>query len=162
MKHESTRSGRVRTNLTGELAYASFVPANLPPEPPIELDQDMQRLLSLSREKLSVLQAEARHIPNVNIFLSMYVRKEALFSSQIEGTQATLDDMLDPCIDENSNRDVAEASDNVRAALYAIEQITSESGLPLSLRLLKETHSVLLTHARGADKSPEDVMNFVS
>lgn len=154
MKHESTRSGRVRTNLTGELAYASFVPANLPPEPPIELDQDMQRLLSLSREKLSVLQAEARHIPNVNIFLSMYVRKEALFSSQIEGTQATLDDMLDPCIDENSNRDVAEASDNVRAALYAIEQITSESGLPLSLRLLKETHSVLLTHARGADKSP--------
>lgn len=117
MKHESTRSGWVRTNLTGKLAYASFVPADLPPVPPVALDRDMQKLLSLSREKLAALQAEARHIPNVEIFLSMYVRKEALFSSQIEGTQATLDDILDPSIDENGNRDVAEASDNVRAAL---------------------------------------------
>lgn len=154
MKHESTRSGWVRTNLTGKLAYASFVPADLPPVPPVALDRDMQKLLSLSREKLAELQAEARHIPNVEIFLSMYVRKEALFSSQIEGTQATLDDILDPSIDENGNRDVAEASDNVRAALYAIGQIKSQNGLPLSLRLLKETHRVLLTHARGAEKSP--------
>lgn len=154
MNHQSLRSGSLRVNLSGELAYSSFVPADLPPNPAVEVNVAMQRLLMRAREKIAALQTAARHIPNMEVFLSMYVRKEALFSSQIEGTQATLDDMLDPCLDENTNRDVAEASDNVQAALFAIGELQKENGLPLSLRLLRETHRVLLTRSRGADKTP--------
>ena len=111
------------------------------------------RLLAV-HQKIALLKGTAHHIPNMNMFLAMYIRKEALFSSQIEGTQATLDDILNPMIKENWNRDVQEAIDNVNAIQYALNQICNEHGLPLSLRLLKETHKVLLRHSRGRDKSP--------
>lgn len=95
------------------------------------------RLIAV-HQNLAFLKGTARHIPNLNMFLAMYIRKEALFSSQIEGTQATLDDILDPMLDENWNRDVQEAIDNVNAVQYALDQLRNEHGLPLSLRLLKE------------------------
>lgn len=154
MISNTTRSGRIRKNLSGEKAYGSFIPADLPPVPEIVVDEAMTRLITRVRELLARLEGEALHIPNMEIFLSMYVRKEALFSSQIEGTQATLDDILDPLLEANANRDVAEASDNVKAVLFALEQLRDPRGLPLCLRLLRETHVVLLEHARGNDKSP--------
>ena len=85
----------------------------------------------------------------MEMFLAMYVRKEALFSSQIEGTQATLDDILDPMVDHTSNRDILDAVDNVQAVLFAVKQLQDVHGLPLSLRLLRESHKVLLGHSRG-------------
>ena len=148
------RSGFIRKNLSGDQAYGSFVPTALPPNPSLEIDADMTAQLLAVHQKLALLKGTARHIPNMNMFLAMYIRKEALFSSQIEGTQATLDDILDPMIDANCNRDVQEAIDNVNAVQYALDQLRDEHGLPVSLRLLKETHKVLLRHSRGQDKSP--------
>jgi Fic family protein len=90
-------------------------------------------------------------IPNINLFVSMYVRKEALMSSQIEGTQATLEDVLDPLIDENVNRNVADVINYIKATDFAIARLTE---LPLCNRLIKEAHAVLMEGVRGQEKSP--------
>jgi Fic family protein len=86
----------------------------------------------------------------------MYVRKEALMSSQIEGTQATLDDILDPAIEENVNRDVAEVLNYIKATEYAINRMKD---LPLSNRLIKETHAVLMQGIRGQEWAPGEFRN---
>ena len=156
MISNNPRSGFIRQNLGGAQAYGSFVPASLPPNPSIQLDEEMNALLLAAKTKLAYLKGAARHIPNMEMFLAMYVRKEALFSSQIEGTQATLDDILDPTLDHACNRDILDAVDNVKAVLFAVKQLQDVPGLPLSLRLLRETHKVLLKHSRGQDKSPGD------
>lgn len=143
MISNNPRSGFIRQNLGGAQAYGSFVPASLPPNPSIQLDEEMNALLLAAKTKLAYLKGAARHIPNMEMFLAMYVRKEALFSSQIEGTQATLDDILDPTLDHACNRDILDAVDNVKAVLFAVKQLQDVHGLPLSLRLLRETHKVL-------------------
>ena len=104
----NTRAGHYKSNLSGEMAYKSFVPNPLPPAPPIELTEDIIALLVKANSQLAVLENVATRIPNVELFVSMYVRKEALMSSQIEGTQATLEDVLDPMLDANTNRNVAD------------------------------------------------------
>ena len=104
----NNRAGHYKSNLSGEMAYKSFVPNPLPPAPPIELTEDIIALLVKANSQLAVLKNVATRIPNVELFVSMYVRKEALMSSQIEGTQATLEDVLDPMLDANTNRNVAD------------------------------------------------------
>ncbi|MCL2665838.1 MAG: Fic family protein, partial [Defluviitaleaceae bacterium] len=94
------RSGYLKKNLSGDASYQSFVPAVLPPEPEILLDRENLSLLIEANKRLSLLDGLSSRISSVNMFISMYVRKEALMSSQIEGTQATLDDILDPLIGE--------------------------------------------------------------
>jgi len=145
------RAGVFKTNLSGELAYQSFVPASLPPNPPVELDGETVELLVKANKRLAVLDGLASRIPNVGLFVSMYVRKEALLSSQIEGTQATLEDVLDPMLDENANRDVTDVINYIKATDYAIHQLHE---LPLCSRLIKETHAVLMQGVRGQEKSP--------
>ena len=104
----NNRAGHYKSNLSGEMAYKSFVPNPLPPAPPIELTEDIIALLVKANSQLAVLENVATRIPNVELFVSIYVRKEALMSSQIEGTQATLEDVLDPMLDANTNRNVAD------------------------------------------------------
>ena len=104
----NNRAGHYKSNLSGEMAYKSFVPNPLPPAPPIELTEDIIALLVKANSQLAVLENVATRIPNVELFVSMHVRKEALMSSQIEGTQATLEDVLDPMLDANTNRNVAD------------------------------------------------------
>lgn len=145
------RAGYYRTNLTGEAAYQSFVPSSLPPEPDIEPDQDMIRLLIKANTQIATLNEIAKHIPNMNLFVSMYVRKEALMSSQIEGTQATLEDVFDPMLDTNRNRDVADVVNYIKATEYAILRLET---LPLCNRLLRETHAILMENVRGQEKNP--------
>jgi Fic family protein len=145
------RAGHYKSNLSGEMAYKSFVPNPLPPNPPIELTVDMVGLLIKANSSLAVLESVATHIPNVELFVSMYVRKEALMSSQIEGTQATLEDVLDPLLDANANRNVADVVNYVKATEYAIGRLNT---LPLCNRLIKETHGVLMEGVRGQEKSP--------
>jgi len=147
----NNRAGFLKTNLSGESAYKSFVPAALPPNPPIELDGEAVKLLVEANKQLAVLEGLSAHIPNVNLFVSMYVRKEALMSSQIEGTQATLEDLLDPLSDENANRNVADVVNYVKATEFAIAR---QRELPLSGRLIKETHAVLMAGVRGQEKNP--------
>ncbi|MCL1917999.1 MAG: Fic family protein [Peptococcaceae bacterium] len=145
------RAGKLRANLSGEAAYKSFTPAPLPPNPPITLDNEAVELLVKANKQLTLLEGIAARIPNVTLFISMYVRKEALMSSQIEGTQATLEDVLDPLIDENANRDVAEVINYIKATEYSIARLKD---LPLCTRLIKEAHAVLMEGSRGQEKKP--------
>ena len=147
----NNRAGYLKTNLTKEMAYQSFVPSSLPPSPAIEVSQDMIDLLVKANSKIAVLESMAIHIPNVNLFVSMYVRKEALLSSQIEGTQATLEDVFDPLIEANTNRNVIDVVNYIKASEFAINKL---SKLPLCNRLIKQTHAVLMQGVRGQEKSP--------
>lgn len=147
----TNRAGIYRSNLSGELSYKSFIPNPLPPTPELEMDSELLELLIDTSRKLAELDGVAKRIPNMNLFVSMYVRKEALMSSQIEGTQATLEDVLDPLLDANTNRDVADVVNYIKATEYAIERLKS---LPLCNRLLRETHAVLMENVRGQEKNP--------
>ena len=147
----ANRAGEYKTNLSGEATYKSFTPSPLPPYPPIEMDTDMIDLLVAANKQITLLEGLATRIPNVNLFVSMYVRKEALMSSQIEGTQATLEDVLDPLMDENANRDVSDVINYIKATDFAIARLHE---LPLCTRLIKETHAVLMQGVRGQEKNP--------
>lgn len=143
------RSGEYIKNLSGEMAYQSFRPASLPPA--LNMDDEMIRTLVQANKALAALDTLSLNIPNMNLFVSMYVRKEALLSSQIEGTQATLEDVLDPLIEKNTNQNVADVINYIRATEYALNRLNT---LPLCNRLIKETHAVLMEGVRGQEKSP--------
>lgn len=145
------RAGYYKKNLSGVAEYKSFVPNPLPPRPAIEVDDDMMGLLIKANTQLAMLDSIASRIPDMALFVSMYVRKEALMSSQIEGTQATLEDVLDPLIEANTNRDVADVVNYIKATEFAIKRLQT---LPLCNRLIKETHAVLMAGVRGQEKSP--------
>ena len=145
------RAGFYRKNLTGEMTYNSFVPSPLPPVPPIALSSEELELLIKANSELTLLEGLAIRIPNINLFVSMYVRKEALLSSQIEGTQATLDDIFDPLLDNNINADVSDVINYIKATEFAVNRLKE---LPLCNRLVKEIHAVLLENVRGQEKNP--------
>lgn len=145
------RAGEFISNMSGEAAYKSFRPAPLPPQPELQINDEIISLLVDASRCLQKLEAAANMIPNVELFVSMYVRKEALISSQIEGTQCTLDDVLDPECAENVNLEVADVINYVKAAQFAIERLYS---LPICSRLLRETHAILMEGVRGQEKNP--------
>lgn len=147
----NNRAGAFVSNLTGEMAYQSFRPAPLPPNPPIALSGELVAKLVDANKKLAALDGLSARIPNMDLIVSMYVRKEALLSSQIEGTQCTLDDILNPLIEENTNRNVSDVVNYIKATEFALNRLHS---LPLCNRLIKETHAVLMEGVRGQEKSP--------
>lgn len=147
----NNRAGCFITNLSGEMAYQSFRPNPLPPEPPIEMSNEMIAKLVDANRKLATLDGLSSRIPNMDLFVSMYVRKEALLSSQIEGTQCTLDDILNPFAEENTNLNVSDVVNYIRAEEFAINRLQI---LPLCNRLIKETHAVLMEGVRGQEKNP--------
>lgn len=146
-----SRSGEFIRNMTGEAEYRSFRPTNLPPNPELEMDEELLRLLVKSNRRLVQLDTASQLIPNTELFVSMYVRKEALMSSQMEGTQCTLEDVLDPELDVNANADVGDVINYVKAAQFALDRLSS---LPLCNRLLREAHAVLMEGVRGQEKNP--------
>ena len=145
------RSGKYIENLTGEALYKSFKPSPLPPLPPLEIDENLIKLLVEANRQLAQLDTASQLIPNIELFVSMYVRKVELMSSQIEGTQCTLEDILDPQLDVNANADVGEVINYIKAAHFALERLKT---LPICNRLLRETHAVLMEGVRGQEKSP--------
>ena len=147
----NSRSGTLKQNFSGEAAYYSFTPSPLPPIPPITVNAEINHLLIRANIQLAALETIAVHIPNMNLFVSMYVRKEALMSSQIEGTQATLEDVMDPLIEKNANLDVAEVINYIKAVEFALNRMKE---LPLCNRLIRETHAVLMEGGRGQMKAP--------
>ena len=144
-----SKAGTQISNLSGEAAYKSFRPSPLPPQ--LNIDDEMLSYLTGATKALAALDALATHIPSMNLFVSMYVRKEALLSSQIEGTQATLEDVLDPLVEKNANQNVADVVNYIKATEFALERM---SVLPLCNRLLKEIHAVLMQGVRGQEKNP--------
>lgn len=145
------RAGKYKKNLAGELQYMSFEPKPLPPVPAVKMDTETISLLSSANRNIGILEGLSEQIPNIELFVYMYVRKEALLSSQIEGTQATLDDVLDPKITENKNKDVADVLNYIKASQYALTRLEE---LPISSRLIKETHKILMKNVRGDERNP--------
>lgn len=145
------RAGKFVDNLTGEATYQSFKPNPLPPVPEILLDEEIVKLVVDANRQLAKLDTASQLISNADLFITMYVRKEALISSQIEGTQCTLDDVLDPEVDMNANLDVSDVVNYVKATQYAIQRLEN---LPLCCRLMKEVHEKLMEGVRGQDKTP--------
>src|SRR5258708_7011608 len=149
----SQRLGRfIETSAAGEKVRA-FVPPPLPPEPAIDVLALLDRL-SLAERALGRLDGITVLLPRQELFLYMYVRKEAVLSSQIEGTQSTLTDLLRFETDAQAGRpidDIREVSNYVDAMMYGLERLEK---LPLSLRLVREMHARLLKGGRGGSKSP--------
>lgn len=145
------RAGIYIDNLAGEATYQSFKPNPLPPIPGIIMDEEIVRLIVDANRQLVKLDTASQLIPNGDMFISMYVRKEALISSQIEGTQCTLDDILDPDVETNANLDVSDVINYVKATQYALERLEN---FPLCCRLLREVHEILMNGVRGQEKNP--------
>lgn len=145
------RAGKYIENMTGEAMYKSFQPSALPPEPPLDINECLLKKLVEANRQLAQLDTASQLIPDIDLFVSMYVRKEALMSSQIEGTQCTLEDILDPQLDASANVDVSEVINYVKAARFALKRLET---LPICSRLLRETHAVLMEGVRGQEKNP--------
>lgn len=150
-----TRLGTyVTSGVAGETVRA-FVPPPLPPAPPLDITPHLQDLIEKANRGLGRLDGVARVFPDPGLFLYMYVRKEALLSSQIEGTQSSFSDLL---LFESKEApgvpldDVEEVSHYVAAMNHALERL--RGGFPLSLRLIRETHGILLSGGHGANKMP--------
>ena len=148
------RSGTYANNYLGDMSYRSFKPTDLPPNPSVAINQDLDEMIKEAYLLLGRLDGVSAFIPDRELFISMYVRKEALLSSQIEGTQATMEDIFDPRLQANMNRDVEDVTQYLKALSRANELIPK---LPISIRFLKEMHKVLLTSQRGHDKDPGEL-----
>jgi Fic family protein len=147
----SQRAGRYLLQPTG---YRAFLPAPLPPDPAVAYDGELLRLLSDADRDIARLDAIAGLLPNPDLFVAMYVRHEAVLSSQIEGTQSTLEDILAFEAQGTHNqapKDAAEVVNYVCAMNHGLARLNE---LPLSLRLIKEIHAELMQGVRGAERSP--------
>jgi Fic family protein len=153
-KKISERAGRYIVQSSG---YQAFYPAPLPPNPPIQLSGKLQQLLSEADRALGRLDGSITTLPNPELFVMMYVRKEAVLSSQIEGTQSSLQDLLRAeakIFTSNMPKDVNEVINYVNAMNYGISRLAT---LPVSVRLICEIHKKLLENVRGSHATPGDL-----
>jgi Fic family protein len=153
------RLGRYVTTVAFDETVQAFVPPPLPPVPGLEMSSVLLNKLSEADRAIGRLDGITMMLPDKSLFLYMYVRKEAVLSSQIEGTQSTLDDLLrfeNAAIAGQPIDDVREVSNYVKAMMYGLERMRDPSpqGLPLCLRLLREMHGLLLKDGRGSGKDP--------
>lgn len=147
--------GSWRTETTSGEPVRAFIPAPLPPEPPLHLDASVQEVLDGALLALGRLDSVTLLLPDTRLFLYTYVRKEAVLSSQIEGTQSSLSDLLTFEADESPGvplDDVTEVSNYVAALEWGMAEV--RRGFPISGRLLRGIHQHLLSRGRGADKLP--------
>jgi Fic family protein len=150
----ASRAGTYQHQPTG---YRAFIPAPLPPQPPIRLDGELHRLLSQADLALGRLDGSIQTLPNPDLFVFMYVRKEAVLSSQIEGTQSSLQDLLAAeaqLYTPETPKDVDEVVNYVAAMNYGLARL---SELPVSVRLIREIHEKLLNGVRGSRLAPGEL-----
>lgn len=149
------KTGRYEVTAVGGEQVRAFIPMQLPPVPPLELDRVLQPLLEAAVLAVGRLDGVSTLLPDKSLFLYAYVRKEAVLSSQIEGTQSSLSDLLLFEIDEAPGvplDDVVEVSNYVAALDHGLTRL--REGFPLSNRLIREIHGVLLSRGRGSGKDP--------
>lgn len=150
------RAGRYLSQPAG---YRAFMPAPLPSDPPIRLEGELQHLLSQADRALGRLDGSILTLPHPDLFVAMYVRKEAVLSSQIEGTQSSLQDVLAAearVFSADRPDDVDEVFNYVGAMKYGLERLHD---LPVSVRLIHETHQRLLAGVRGQHLTPGELRN---
>jgi Fic family protein len=148
------RAGAYVTQPTG---YKAFIPVPLPPAPPLKIDEKLQELLSDADRALGRLDGSVQTLPHPDLFVFMYVRKEAVLSSQIEGTQSSLHDLLAAeaqLLDPARPRDVDEVVNYVAAMNHGLARLAE---LPVSVRLIREIHSKLLSGTRGKGLTPGEL-----
>src|SRR5450631_110442 len=153
-EQQNQRLGRYSVSTFVGESVRALVPPPLPPVPPVRLDA-LQQLLEQANQAVGRLDGLASILPDLSLFIYAYVRKEAVLSSQIEGTQSSLSDLLMFENDEVPGapiEDVQEVSNYVAAMNHGLERM--RSGFPLSLRLIREIHEVLLSKGRGSGKQP--------
>lgn len=157
-------TGRYENTSAGGEEVRAFIPHPLPPtSPPIVIEGKLAQRVRVAEQALARLELAGEMVPSLDWFIYAFVRKEAVLSSQIEGTQATLLDLLNYEAQESERRDVPpnadveEVCNYLDALTFAREQFTAPSGLPLSMRLLNETHRILLRGVRGERKQPGKV-----
>ena len=154
-------TGRTLERIVGGEEVATFIPDPLPPqEPPLEMDSKRAALLARAEQALARLEVAGEMVPSLDWFIYAFVRKEAVVSSQIEGTQATLIDLLEYEAEEDERaavEDVREVCNYLDAVKYARAQLKNPKGLPLSMRMLNEAHRRLTRGVRGANKQPGEV-----
>jgi len=153
-EHRSGRAGRYVRQAAG---YRAFIPAPLPPQPPLSFDRALRDLLSEAGYALGRLDGAILTLPNPDLFVFMYLRKEAVLSSQIEGTQSSLQNLLAAeaqLYDPEAPRDVDEVIRYVRAMNHGLSRL---SELPLCVRLIREIHAELLEGVRGGRLSPGEL-----
>jgi Fic family protein len=157
-------SGRYERTTVGGEEVAAFVPHALPPaDPPVVVDAALAERLRAAEQALVRLELAGEMVPSLDWFIYAFVRKEAVLSSQIEGTQATLVDLLTFEAQDGAeqsaapNADVEEVCNYLDALAYSRAQLADPKGLPLSMRLLSETHQRLMRGVRGAEKLPGEV-----
>ncbi len=154
MAAEATYKGRAGRFITQPEGYSAFIPKPLPPDPPLALDASLLNLLESAVGELGRLDGVAKVIPDPEFFVSMYVRREAVLSSQIEGTQSTLEDLLELELESEPSdpySDVFDLINYVQAMNFGLDRIKT---LPLSLRLIREIHKELLRDGRGSKATP--------
>jgi Fic family protein len=145
------RAGQYVRQIEG---YTAFIPAPLPPQPALRFDPETINLLSAADRALGRLDGVASMLPNPDLFVAMFVRQEAVLSSQIEGTESTLEDVLQFKVDEERAdvpRDIGEVVNYVGALNYGLKRLEE---FPLCLRLIREIHGRLLQGVRGGDRTP--------
>ncbi len=150
----NTMANRAGVYIRQPTGYRAFIPNPLPPNPPLQLDAELVTLLALANHRLGRLDGITEILPDPDVFVYMYVRKEAVLSSQIEGTQASLVDVLEYEADpapRYRTKDIAEVVNHVAAMRCGLERIRE---LPLSLRLIREIHARLLEGVRGGNRAP--------
>src|SRR5713226_6359300 len=153
----STLQTRLGTYVTSSVAgetVRAFIPPSLPPIPALELG-GLHEQLDLANQALGRLNGMTKLLPDVRFLLYLYVRKEALVSSQIEGTQSSFTDLLlfeNEAVPRVPVEDVEEVSNYVAAMQHGLRRLAG--GFPLSLRLIREIHAILLRGGRGANKTP--------
>lgn len=147
LKLENNRAGILKRMQSD---YECFIPHNLK-DLKINIDDDMNRLINRAYLLLGRLDGMAITLPDIDLFVSMYVQKEAVISSQIEGTQASLVDVLQKDRKNEKIKDTEEIVNYIKATNYAFKRLND---LPLCMRLIKETHAVLLSNVRGEEKMP--------
>jgi Fic family protein len=148
------RAGQYEKQLTG---YRAFIPAPLPPAPPVRVENELQALLSKADLALGRLDGSIQTLPNPDLFVLMYVRKEAVLSSQIEGTQSSLQDVLAAeaqVMSADAPRDVDEVLNYVAAMNHGLARLPK---LPVSVRLIREIHEKLLHGVRGSHMTPGEL-----
>jgi Fic family protein len=153
------KTGEYRISRHQDEQVRAFLPHPLPPDPPLNISEGMRSLLHLADAEIRRLDLAGKLVPSPKWFIYSFVRKEALLSSQIEGTQATLEDVLNYEAGEKPKNpdDVQEVCNYIAALEYARKELANPKGLPLSIRLLRETHKRLMKGVRGDKKNPGEI-----
>ena len=154
MESFDTRAGRYIRQVSG---YRAFIPAPLPPDPPVRVEGELQTLLSAADLSVGRLDGSIQTLPNPDLFVSMYVRNEAVLSSRIEGTQSSLQDVLAAeakVLARGRPQDVNELLNYIDAMHYGLERLPD---LPVSVRLIREIHAKLMRQVRGVNLTPGEL-----